>query len=70
MSTWQGLLAAIQLVKELVDGAKWLAGWVEANKQEAWFQESARLFSDLRKAQTPDEKKLAAERLRDLIRKL
>lgn len=70
MSTWRGLLAAIQLVKELVDGAKWLANWVNENKTEKWFQESAVLFSDLRKAQTPDEKKLAAERLRALLRGL
>jgi hypothetical protein len=70
MSTWQGLLAAFQVLKELIDGAKWLAQWVNENKDEKWFQESAALFSDLRKAKTPDEKKLAAERLRDLIRKL
>jgi len=65
-----GLLAIVQLVLEIVKSAKWLAEFVKENKEEAWFQQSAQLFSDLRKATTPDEKKLAASRIRDLLRGL
>lgn len=65
-----GILALFQLLKELVDGVKWLAQFIQDNKNEKWFQDSAQLFSELRKAQTPEEKKDAAKKLRDLLASL
>lgn len=61
---------ALELLKEVVSGAKAFAAWIEANKNEKWFQDSAATFSEWRKAKTPEEKKRAAEELRDLIRRL
>lgn len=66
----KGLGTSLELVKEIISGAKSLAQWVEANKNEKWFQDSAELFKGLRAAKTPEEKKHAAEALRDLFRRL
>ncbi len=53
----KGILTAIQLLKELVDGVKSLAAYMEASRTEAWFQESAAVFSRMREAKTEDERR-------------
>lgn len=65
-----GFFAAVQLLWELLKGAKELAGWVEKNRNEKWFQDSAQTFSEWRDAKSPEQKKKAAENLRDLIRRI
>lgn len=44
-----GLLEILKLVLELIRGAKDLAAFVEANREEKWFQDSSATFSELRK---------------------
>ena len=62
-----GVLAAIQLLWEIVKGAKELAAFVERNKDEKWFKDSAATFSGWRSAKTPEEKNRALEDLRSLL---
>lgn len=69
-STAGGVLAGIQLLWEIVKGAKELAAFIEHNKNEKWFQDSHAVFSGWKAAKTPEEKKRAAENLRDLLRRL
>lgn len=61
------LFAAVKMVLSILSIAKELKDFIEANRTEAWFKESAEAFKGLRAAQTPEEKKDAAKRLRDLI---
>ena len=57
MSYLQGILAALGLIKEVLDGAKAFAGFVKESRNEAWFQQSAQVFSKMATAKTPDERK-------------
>lgn len=68
-STAGGVLAGIQLLWEIVKGAKDLVKFIEDNRNEKWFQDSSEVFSSWRKAinGTPEEKKRAVENLRDLF---
>jgi hypothetical protein len=67
VSTWgAALLAWAKVIQELVAGAKALAAFVEANKNEKWFQDSTQVFQELKKAQTPEEMREVAKKLRDL----
>ena len=61
------ILAAFQLLTQIVEGIKFIAKFIQDNRTEAWFQESAKLFTDLRAADTEEKKRNAARRLRDLI---
>ena len=70
MGWLQSITGLVNLVLEIIRGAKALADWVEANKTEAWFQQSAESFKKLREAKTPEEKRNVAKELRDLIRGL
>lgn len=60
------LLSAIKMLYELVMGVKSLIAFVEANKTEAWFQESAKAMTQIRAAKSEQEYKDAAKALRDL----
>lgn len=64
----QGILSALSLLKSLVDGAKALFGMIEANKNEAWFQESSKVFTKLREAKTDEDRKKVGRELADLWR--
>lgn len=66
-ATAGGVLAGIQLLWEIVKGAKELAGFIERNKDEKWFQDSAATFRGWRSAKTPEEKNRALEDLRALL---
>lgn len=59
----KGILTAVQLLKELVDGIKSLAAYIDKAKEDKWFQESAVVFSKLREAQTEEDRKNAAKDL-------
>ena len=75
----QAIKEAISLILQVVQGVKALAAFIEANKTEAWFQDSAKTFSELRN--TVNDQKLSPEErtarlreagrnIRDLIGKL
>lgn len=64
----QGILAALSLIKDIVDGVKAVSSFIQENKREAWFQESSKVFIELRGAKTPDERKAIAKSLADLWR--
>lgn len=68
--TFEGVLAGIQLVWEIVKEAKELAAFIEHNKDEKWFQDCSAVFSGWKNANTPEDKKRAAENVRDLLRRL
>lgn len=60
------IFAAIRMLYELFMGAKALMNFVEANKNEKWFQDSAVTIAKLKAAKTEDEYKQVAKDLRDL----
>lgn len=51
------ILAAIKLLWEIICAAKELAAFIEKNKEEKWFQDSAALFGRWKDAKTPEQKK-------------
>lgn len=57
------VLEAFKLIKELVDMAKALSSFIQANKDEAWFKNSADVFQRLRDAKTPEEHKAVGKDL-------
>lgn len=52
-----GILAALSLIKEIIDGIKGIAKFIEDNRNEKWFQDSAQIFIQLRGAKNDDERK-------------
>lgn len=61
-----GILAALSIVKDIIDGIKAVSSFISENKKEAWFQESSKVFVELRNAKTPDERKKIAVDLANL----
>lgn len=61
MITLKTFFEVLSMIKEIVL-------FVEKNKEEQWYKDCSKLFSDLRAAKSPEEKKNAALRLRDIIR--
>lgn len=66
----KGILTAIQLLRELVDGVRSLAAYIEKSKTEKWFQESATVFARMREAETEDERRQVASDLARVWAKL
>lgn len=64
------ILSAIQLLLELVKGAKALFAYVEKAKDDQWFKDSVDTFKQLREAKTSDERKAAAVSIANLFGKL
>lgn len=60
------LLGAIQTIYEILKMAKGLAGFVEANRTEAWFQQSNQVMEKIKDAKTEEEYKQLAKDLRNL----
>ena len=44
----QAIVDGLHLLREIVNGVKFLVAFIEANKEEKWFQESAKTFTQLR----------------------
>ena len=61
------ILAAIKMVAAIIDGVKALMTLINANKDEEWFQESAKIFTEFRdrlnNAQTKEDKDAAAKEM-------
>lgn len=57
MATLQGILAALGLIREIMDGAKSLAAVYRESRNEAWFQESARVFGKMAEAKSEDQRR-------------
>lgn len=49
--------AALKLIYEIVQGAKLLAAFIQENKKEQWFQDSAATWARVKEAKTNEEKK-------------
>lgn len=52
-------IEAVKLLLELVQGAKSLAAYLSAHKEETWYKQSAEVFGELRK--TLDDKTITDE---------
>jgi hypothetical protein len=61
------LLAALGALKSILDGLRAIMRFVEENRQEAWFQESSKVFQRIRDAKTPEERKAVASDLAKLL---
>jgi hypothetical protein len=57
MATLQGILAALGLVKDILDGARSLAALVKEHRNEEWFQQSAKVFGEFAAAKTEAERR-------------
>jgi hypothetical protein len=57
MAYLQGILAAFGLIREILDGAKSLAILYKNSRDEAWFQESGRVFAKMAEAKSEDERR-------------
>ncbi len=55
------MMAAIQLIYEIVTGIKGILAFIEQNKNEAWFQDSAKAFNDFKQKSPEERAKLAAD---------
>lgn len=64
------IAAIFQTINLIISSAKEIMGFIDKNKNEAWFRDSAELFQELRNAKNDDERKNLAIRLRDIIRRL
>lgn len=62
------IISAISAVWEILKLARSILDFIEANKNEQWFQDSAKVFTELNKAKTPEERRNAAKNIRDLMR--
>lgn len=60
------IFAALALLKEMVDGAKAIAAFIEANKDEAWFQASAEAYGAIKAAKTPEDRRAIGKKIRGL----
>lgn len=60
------VFAALALLKEMVDGAKAIAAFIEANKDEAWFKASADAYTAIKAAKTPEDRRALAKSIRGL----
>ena len=58
---------AIAGIKDIIDSVRGIFDFIEANKNEKWFQQSAEVFATLQKAKTSEEKREAAKKIRDLL---
>jgi hypothetical protein len=61
------IVAALQLLLELIKAVKWFTAWYSDNKDQAWFKESTRVFRQLQAAKSDEEKKRAVSDLAKLI---
>lgn len=66
----QGFLDGIAIVKEIIEGVKWLINFVKENKNEQWFRDSTTTFKQLQGAKTDEEKRKAVSDLAKLIGRL
>ncbi len=42
------IIDGLHLIRQIIDGLKTVFAFIEANKEEKWFQESAKTFTQLR----------------------
>jgi len=68
MLSWlMAIPKAIAAIKDIMDVVKSILGFIDANKDEKWFQQSAQVFAKLQEAKTSEEKREAAKNIRDLL---
>lgn len=70
MTWFTGILNAFGVLKDVIKMARDLMAFIEANKKEQWFQDSAKVFRALSQPTSTKEKRLAVEGIRDLLKRL
>ena len=70
ISAITGFIEAVVALRDIVNTAKAIIAFIEANKEEQWFKDSAKAFRVLQEAKTPEDRRDAAKRMRDLLRGL
>ena len=61
------ILLAIKSIASIISTVKEIFKFIEDNKTEKWFQDSAEVFGKLKEAKTTDERKALAKDLRNLL---
>lgn len=61
------IIQALAAIPKLIGAVKSIFAFIEANKNEAWFQHSASAFALVNKAKTEEEYRDAARKVRDLF---
>lgn len=64
------LLAIVNLIVEMIKGAKSLLAYMEQSKDDQWFKDSTETFRKLKEAKTPDERKAVAADIAKLMGRL
>lgn len=59
--------ALVELLRDIVQGVKLLAKFVEDSRNESWWQDWSEARDLLRNAKTTEERREAARRIRDSI---
>ncbi len=60
------IFAALGLIKEILDLARSIVSFIQENKQEQWFKDSAAAFGNFQQ-KTPEERKKLAKDISDLL---
>ena len=61
------IFSSIKALAGIIQSVRAIIEFVKANKEEQWFQDSAKVFGELQKADTDDKRKQLAKDLRKLI---
>lgn len=65
---WIGTIVnAFSAIKEIFGVIQNVISFIDENKDEKWFQESAAVFSKLQAAKTSEERREVAKNIRDLL---
>ena len=62
-----GFFAALQMIYNILQTVRQIFDFVQENKNEKWFQDSAATFTKLKEAKTADERKKMAQDLANLL---
>ena len=63
------IFKSLALLKEILDIAKGFLGFIEKNKEEAWFKDCAKTFGNFQQ-KTPEERAALAKSISDLLRRI
>lgn len=66
----KGLSALLSLLKEVVGAVRGIMSFIESNKNETWFQDSARFYGECKNARTNEEKKAAVQNIARLLTRM
>ena len=64
------IFGALKAIKSIIEAVRGIFAFIEANKTEQWFQDSAKVFSKIQKLDNDDDRKKAAKDMRELISRM